>query len=206
MSDSILVGEAAMASWVMRSYRRPWFFAGGWAIDLFLGRRRRFHKDVDIAVFRADQAELLRVLQNRKPRRLNNGEFQAWREGSSLEPSEFQVFCEPWAEYELDWEFLLESGSSARWVFRRNPDIWLPPESAYRETADGIPFLAPEIVLLFKAKYGLAPGSGESVTEELGRRNDEEDFHDAMEAMESSSRDWLAVAIEQAYPAELIGL
>lgn len=195
-----------MAAWVMRSYPKPWFFAGGWAIDLFLGRRRRFHKDVDIAVFRSDQTELWRVLRDRNPRKLNNGEFQAWRSGESLAPSEFQVFSKSWSKDELEWEFLLEGGSPERWVFRRNPKIWLPAENAYKQTSDGTPFLAPEIVLLFKAKFVAAADSGNSFTEELGRRNDEEDFHDAMEAMDSSSRDWLESAIKLAYPAELISL
>jgi hypothetical protein len=33
----------------------PWYVAGGWAIDLFLGRVTRDHRDVDLAIARADQ-------------------------------------------------------------------------------------------------------------------------------------------------------
>ena len=33
----------------------PWFIAGGWAIDLFLGRKTREHADVDFALSRLDQ-------------------------------------------------------------------------------------------------------------------------------------------------------
>jgi putative ABC transport system permease protein len=36
----------------------PWFVAGGWALDLFLGRVTRPHHDVDIALFREDQRQL----------------------------------------------------------------------------------------------------------------------------------------------------
>jgi hypothetical protein len=44
---------------VLSSLRRPWFVVGGWALDLFLGRETRSHKDIDIAIFREDQRETL---------------------------------------------------------------------------------------------------------------------------------------------------
>ncbi|MCL4541605.1 MAG: hypothetical protein M1396_04620 [Chloroflexi bacterium] len=40
---------------LLTDFDRPWFIAGGWAIDLFLGRQTRAHKDVEIAVLRQDQ-------------------------------------------------------------------------------------------------------------------------------------------------------
>jgi len=30
---------------VLHSLRQPWFVAGGWVIDLFLGRETRHHQD-----------------------------------------------------------------------------------------------------------------------------------------------------------------
>ena len=36
----------------------PWAIAGGWAIDFALGRITRPHHDVDVTVFRGDQARL----------------------------------------------------------------------------------------------------------------------------------------------------
>ena len=43
---------------VFGGYARPWFIAGGWASDLFLGRVTREHEDVDVAVLRPDQFAL----------------------------------------------------------------------------------------------------------------------------------------------------
>ena len=40
---------------LLRGLPSPWAFCGGWAIDLFLNRITRSHKDVDVAVFRHDQ-------------------------------------------------------------------------------------------------------------------------------------------------------
>jgi hypothetical protein len=33
----------------------PWWIAGGWAIDLFLGKQTREHEDVDVLFLRRDQ-------------------------------------------------------------------------------------------------------------------------------------------------------
>jgi len=32
---------------LMADFPHPWYFCGGWAIDLFLGQPMRAHKDVD---------------------------------------------------------------------------------------------------------------------------------------------------------------
>src|SRR5580698_4288909 len=32
----------------------PWWIAGGWALDLFLGQETRPHGDIDVGIFRAD--------------------------------------------------------------------------------------------------------------------------------------------------------
>lgn len=39
-------------------YSLPWYVAGGWAVDLFLGRRTRPHEDIEVAVLRRDQGSL----------------------------------------------------------------------------------------------------------------------------------------------------
>jgi hypothetical protein len=38
----------------------PWWIAGGWAIDLFLGRETRPHGDLDVGVLRRNVGEVLR--------------------------------------------------------------------------------------------------------------------------------------------------
>lgn len=43
-------------------YSRPWYVAGGWAVDLFLGRQTRPHQDIEVAVLRRDQRLLRQVL------------------------------------------------------------------------------------------------------------------------------------------------
>jgi hypothetical protein len=51
--------DFSQLNWIsalMSSFPRPWFFCGGWALDLFLGKVTRPLHDVEIGVFRQDQA------------------------------------------------------------------------------------------------------------------------------------------------------
>ena len=49
--------QLASISELMRGFDGPWYVAGGWAIDLFLGRSTRAHSDVDIAILRRDRQD-----------------------------------------------------------------------------------------------------------------------------------------------------
>lgn len=40
---------------LMSGFNNSWGIAGGWAIDLFIGKETREHKDIEIAIFRKDQ-------------------------------------------------------------------------------------------------------------------------------------------------------
>jgi aminoglycoside-2''-adenylyltransferase len=40
----------------------PWWIAGGWAIDLFLGRQTREHEDLDVLMLRRDQQAVRTLL------------------------------------------------------------------------------------------------------------------------------------------------
>ncbi len=50
---------------LMADFPGRWGFCGGWAIDLFLARPTRAHKDIDLAILRRDQRTLYRYLRAR---------------------------------------------------------------------------------------------------------------------------------------------
>src|SRR5206468_5139111 len=54
--------EVARIGELMSTYRSAWAFAGGWAVDAWLGRLTRDHGDVDIAVFENDRGALFEIL------------------------------------------------------------------------------------------------------------------------------------------------
>ena len=41
----------------------PWWIAGGWAIDLFLGEQTRHHDDIDVLILRRDQREVRTIFR-----------------------------------------------------------------------------------------------------------------------------------------------
>lgn len=173
----------------MSCYPRTWWVAGGWAIDLHLGRQHRSHKDVDIAVLRRDQQELRSFFCGWSLQKVVNGAFQPWWPNEVLELPVHEVHAEREAEHV---EFLLNESTDDRWVFRRNPSISMPLERASRCSAQGIPYLCPEIVLLYKAK---AP-----------RDHDLDDFRRARTALDTDARQWLAAALDACHPGhEWIG-
>ena len=40
----------------------PWWIAGGWAIDVYLGRQTREHADIDVSMLRGDHPKLCALL------------------------------------------------------------------------------------------------------------------------------------------------
>jgi hypothetical protein len=80
------------------------------------------------------------------------------------------------------WElelFLMESDGS-RWQFRRDPRVTLELERVGLERG-GVPYLAPEIALLYKAKQP--------------RAHDEADFEVVLPRLTPARRSWLRTAL-----------
>lgn len=72
------------------------------------------------------------------------------------------------------------------WICRRDPAIRMAYSELVERTEDGIPFIRPEVVLLFKAKHT--------------RAKDEADFGAVMPRLGRERRDWLRSALERMHP------
>ena len=169
---------------VMEGFPRAWFVAGGWAIDLFLGRETRAHEDDEIAILRADQEEIRRHLAGWTFEKVVSGVREPWREGEELEPPIHEIHARsPGGEI---LEILLNEAAGDLWRFRRNLDVARPLLELGLRSADGIPFLAPEVVLLYKAK---AP-----------RPCDEQDLAAVLPRLDIGRRGWLLRALEACHP------
>ena len=70
---------------LMDGFPGPWCVAGGWALDLFLGRVTRSHADVELAIFRQDQALLHRHFSTWELEKIVNGQRHVWSEAQRLE-------------------------------------------------------------------------------------------------------------------------
>ena len=129
---------------------RRWGVVGGWAIDLFVGRATRYHGDIEIAI-PADRSP-------RSPGRYRDSSGMSWvMDGSGPTRLLSVGSARHGSVSPRSGLFLLdvfrESHDGATWTFRRDPAIMLPYADAYARTSDGVPYLVPELALLFKARH-----------------------------------------------------
>jgi len=162
----------------------PWCVAAGWALDLWHGRQTRPHHDLEIAIPSAAFGEVRRALAGYVFDAIGSG--RRWPVDSPAFQRTHQTWVrEPGTDvYRLD--AFREPHDRDTWICRRDPRIRLPYAQIIRRSGGGIPYLAPEIVLLFKAK-----GT---------RQKDEEDFAGALPLLDAGSRTWLRGALGVAHP------
>ena len=163
----------------------PWCVAGGWALDIWAGRRTRRHEDIEIAILRADWPHVVARLAGCRLLSAVEGELEMLRPGDPVPARCNQVWL---ADPALDcWrvEVLLEPGDRATWVYRRHPSVTRPRRTMI-EVCAGVPVLRPEGVLLYKAKQL--------------REKDEHDFSTFSPMLSREAQAWLRAALDAAHP------
>jgi hypothetical protein len=169
----------------------PWWIAGGWALDLFIGSQGREHEDIDVEFLRRDQQAVRALLgewdvQEAHPELDANWPFREWELGQDLRSGVHDIWCRLHKDAPWTLQLMVADITNDQWVFRRDARIQRPLAANVHRTNDGIPYLAPEIQLLYKAK-GLRP-------------KDEADFARTLPYLDEESRSWLAQALALAHP------
>ncbi len=170
----------------------PWWIAGGWAIDLFLGRQTRAHEDIDVLILRRDQQAVRTLLGTwdvqaaLQPPRDETWPFRPWHHDEVLDETIQDIWCRPDAAQPWTLQFMIAETQGDQWLFRRLPTIRRSVMTIGDTTPEGIPYLAPEIQLLHKAR-GLRP-------------KDEADFQHILPMLSRERRTWLRGALLQAHP------
>ena len=158
----------------------PWFVCGGQALSLYIGQELRTHGDLDLGIFRKDQALLYRHFGEGYFSYVHGGQKKPW-DGSFLHLPVHEIYVQ---QDNTQFEILMNETDGKNWIYRRNPKVTLPlPQAIFAR--DGIPFLAPEIVLLFKSKHG--------------RIKDQEDYAAIFPQMTEKQRNWLDWALSQGH-------
>jgi uncharacterized protein (DUF952 family) len=201
VGDATVAQVEARARAAMDGCRVPWWVAGGWALELHAaagpGARIRPHADLEISILRRDQRALFDhlarwqlcavvrsgVLENWDGRVLPADVHQIWaRCGAPVPPHPDRFASDP-----TMLDVLLEEAEGDSWRFRRQPSIARPLVELGAHTARGVPYICPEVALLYKAKHL--------------RFKDQRDFDVSAPGLDATARAWLAVALERAHPA-----
>ncbi len=172
---------------MMRGLDAPWWIAGGWAIDLHLGRESREHEDLDIGIFCDDQPALQEYLINCGYELHASdppGTLRPWPNGERLPTAVHDVWCRRAPDAPWEFQLMLNPGDDTTWIARRDPTVFLPFEDAVLDR-HAIPRLAPEIQLYFKAK-SLRP-------------KDEADLQATLPTLEARALGWLSWALRHTY-------
>jgi hypothetical protein len=168
----------------MSGFNKPWFFAGGWAIDLYLGKETRHHQDIEISIFRKDQLELKSFLKDCELKKVRRGEFLPWQdEFLELPIHEIHALDNSMGQ---KLEILFNETKGDYWLFRRDLTTTYPICSVYSVSEMGYRYLNPEIVLLYKAKNT--------------REKDNQDFLAVKDNLDKNKKKWLQKAICSQYP------
>ena len=187
MAPATLPPPLARVAGVLADAPFPWGVAGGWALDLAHGTVTRAHADLDLAVLREHQRLLRAHLSGWRWTRVAAGVSEPWPADEWLTAPVHELHAAPPEPHSAPaLEFLLNERAGTDWVYRRDPRIRLPLARAFTSAAGRLPVLAPEVVLLYKAK---AP-----------RAVDEADFAAALPYLSAPARTWLAEALAICHP------
>lgn len=164
---------------ILRTLEAPWWIAGGWSLDLFLGTQLRPHKDLDVAVLRRDQRRVFDALPGWELAVAHDGALEPW-DGSLLPGDRHSVWARPRGAERWQLELVLDEADGELWQYRRDARVTRPLASL--GPAGGA--LPPELALLYKAS-------------EAGQ---ERDWDAVVPRLDEPARAWLAEAVATAHP------
>jgi hypothetical protein len=183
----------------------PWFVAGGWAIDIYLNQVTRERCDLDISVSYSDRLNAInfflgkdwqiegklfggfKTLYSPSDYNENIHYFWSFPRGAAF-ISEFvdeggnrRIAYNRKTQRELDYiEVFFDRIEDGQFIYRREPQLKRYINEAILER-DGIKYLAPELVLLFKSN---------SLTEK-----NLQDFAIAICSLDVEAKSWLAASL-----------
>ncbi len=196
----------------MRGYPAPWVLCGGWAVDAWLGEVTRQHGDIDISVFLEDSHVLHDYLTGWEL--VSHDAFKETNELWDGKPialpghlhariarpdEEIPISDALTTEMGFEWDLVFnERTVDSEWVLYFTPHdgkgatreavVTIPFDRGVRESAWGVPTLAPEVLLFYKA-------TAYKGTRNYMRRRDHLDFERMLPRLTKEQRTWLSEAI-----------
>lgn len=165
---------------------RPWCVAGGWALDLWHGYQTRDHEDLEFTILREDLKAFRQALTGVDFYTAGDGIVEHLRAGEEPPAEISQIWCQDVAACCWRVDMMIEPGTPDFWIYKRDPAITRPRDEMVGMADNGLPYLKPAAVLLFKAKHK--------------RGKDETDFEKAVPKLECAERIWLKACLEATHP------
>lgn len=187
---------------------------GGFAIELFLNRTIRQHGDIDVSAYWHDRDKIICYMQSLGwnvyemcgggiAHHITDVKFQimakrnifCFKDGCSLvklsphdKTDMYYLDFDHSGQTKLDFiEFLFNNRNADSFLYARNENISLPITKAILNR-NGIPFLAPELVLLYKST-------------DTERENYQLDYDFAKVEMSTEQMGWLQAALKKVNPS-----
>lgn len=171
---------------IFAPFKKSWWIAGGWAIDLFLQKQTRKHDDIDVLVRREDQLEIQKLLAGWDLWAADPpGTLIPWAQGHFLGKGLQDIWVRKNANDPWQFQIMLFDSENDEWIFKRDESLRRSLKSITLVTQDGLNILSPEIQLLYKSKSL--------------RHKDEADFQNTVNAMTTEQKKWLKSALNKVY-------
>ena len=172
---------------LMEGFARPWWLVGGHAIEAFTGVRRH-HEDIDLVILTSDFPELRAQLGDTFHLWSNTGGTFRVIDDEHPEPAHplSQIWMRENARSPWRVDCPLNPEVDGRWQSKRDESHVADIDEVTWMADDGIRYLNPEIVLLFKSR--------------MAREKDSVDLANAWPLMSESQRGWLREAVRRVEP------
>jgi hypothetical protein len=175
-----------------------WWIAGGWALDLFLGEVTREHGDIDVLILQGDQLVVQKSLRDDwelfKTHQPTPPHLAPWPDGEFLEPPVTDIWVRRPGSPAWSFQLMLMKTDGEDWVYRRLHSIRGPIAELGLCTEDGVPYLRPEIQLLYKA------GSSLAKSDKSYRDKNFRDLERVLPALSAEQGEWLLSRLRMQYP------
>jgi len=171
---------------IMKDFKYPWFIAGGWSIDLGIGKITRVHEDMDICIFRENIAAILTYFIEWDIINVTIPGESRLEKVTTIRDTESPRYCLHLTKGQQFIEILLTDNVDGQIPYRRDSSIKISHEDFVRTDDTGRNYIAPELQLLYKASSC--------------RPKDQLDFENFLPVMSSKQIEWLRVALMKAHP------
>lgn len=163
-----------------------WCIAGGWGLDLFMGKDTRRHEDIDILIFRKDQSAIQLLLADQELFVVDPpGALRPWLREETLVPPLYNIWVRANTEAPWSIQLMIQDVIGGEWLFRRDDTIRGALSGLIVRSDEGWPILSPEIQLLYK---------GKSI-----RTKDQADFDNLLPQLSALQKEWLREKLKQVY-------